>query len=165
MERPFDDELLRTLMVEAEATVNSRPLIQTDESVEPLTPAKLLTLKATTVMPPPGLFVREDLYCHKRWRRVQYLAEEFWQRWRREYLPQLQLRQKWNKEQPNLRDDDIVLMLDDHAPRNMWLKAIVVKVLPSQDGLVCKVVIRTAAGSEYERPIHKLIYLCSSEPR
>ena len=38
-------------------------------------------------------------------------------------MPQLQLRQKWNKEQPNLRDDDVVLMLDDHAPRNMWLKA------------------------------------------
>ena len=65
----LDDELLRTFMVEAEAIVNSRPLTYQDtspDSPEPLTPNQLLTLKAKIVLPPPGNFVKEDLYCRKR---------------------------------------------------------------------------------------------------
>ncbi len=48
----LDDELLRTLMMEAEAIVNSRPLTCTDADSMPLTPAQLLTMKSKTVMPP-----------------------------------------------------------------------------------------------------------------
>ena len=77
----LDDELLLTLMVEAEAIVNSRPLT-TDSpgSLEPLTPNHLLTSKSHVVLPPPGVFQRTDIYSRKRWRHVQHLANEFWDR-------------------------------------------------------------------------------------
>ena len=91
----LDDELLRTFMVEAEAIVSSRPLTYQDtspDSPESLTPNQLLTLKANVVLPPPGNFVKEDPYCRKRWRRVQYLANQFWTRWRKEFLVTLQER-------------------------------------------------------------------------
>ena len=52
--------------------------------------------KATTALPPPGKFVREDLYGQKRWRQVQYLAEQFWSRWRKEYLHDITVRQRWH---------------------------------------------------------------------
>lgn len=86
-----------TLLYEAMSTVNSHPL--TTESINdpnflgPLTSNHLLTLKPTVPLPPPGKFVAEDLCAKKRWRKVQYLAEEFWGRWRKEYLANIALRQ------------------------------------------------------------------------
>ena len=90
----LDSELLHTLMVDAEAIVNSRPLTCVDADTPPLTPSQLFTMKTKVVMPLPGQFVKQDLYCRHRWRRIQYLANEFWERWRKEYLPILQTRQK-----------------------------------------------------------------------
>ena len=51
----LNDEALRTLMIEVESIVNSRPLTTeglSDESIEPLTPSHLLTMKSKVVMPP-----------------------------------------------------------------------------------------------------------------
>ena len=86
----LDDEALRTLMTEAENVINSRPLtvksLSDPASPEPIAPNHLLTLKSQVELPPPGSFEQLDLYSRKRWRRVQYLANQFWIRWRREYL-------------------------------------------------------------------------------
>ena len=79
----LDDELLLTLMAEVSSTVSSRPITVVAADVdEPvlLSPLMLLTMKPKPLLPPPGIFVREDLYARKRWRKVQYLAEQFWLR-------------------------------------------------------------------------------------
>ena len=76
----LDDDLLQTFMIQEEAVVNSRPLTYQDDShdsPEPLSPSQLLTMKSKVVLPPPGRFVKEDLCCRRRWRRVQYLANQF----------------------------------------------------------------------------------------
>lgn len=90
----LDDESFCTLMKEVQNIVNSRPLtvntMMSSGAPEPLTPNHLLTMKVKVLMPPPGVFLREDLYSNKRWRRVQHLANEFWNRWRREFLHTLQ---------------------------------------------------------------------------
>jgi hypothetical protein len=46
--------------------------------------------EARVILPPPGVFQSPDRYSRKRWRRVQHLANEFWSRWRREFLLSLQ---------------------------------------------------------------------------
>ena len=65
-------EAFHTLLTQAELIVNSRPL--TSETNDPnspaLSPIQILTLKSKVVLPPPGEFQREDLYCRKRWRQV-----------------------------------------------------------------------------------------------
>ena len=95
----LDDEALSTFMCEAEAIVNSRPLtvnnISSPDSLEALTPNHLLTMKTKVVLPPPGVFQAADQYSRKRWRRVQHLSNEFWTRWRKEFLQSLQEHQKW----------------------------------------------------------------------
>ena len=77
----LDDETFRTFMCEAANVVNSRPLtaasLNDPISPTPLTPNHLLTLKSNVVLPPPIEFQKADLYCRKRWRRVQYMADEF----------------------------------------------------------------------------------------
>ena len=114
-------ELLTTFLAEATTIVNARPitLIPTEtDDLQPLTPAMLLTMKTKPLFPPPGVFVRHDLYSKRYWRRAQYLADQFWVRWRSEYLQTLQVRSKWNKCAPNLEPHDIVLMKDE-AHRNI----------------------------------------------
>ena len=171
----LDDESMRTFMNEAAAIVNSRPLtIDNDPaSPEPLTPNHLLTQKSKVVLPPPGEFQRQDMYLRKRWRRVQYLANEFWSRWQREYLQTLQHRQKWIKPRRNLQIGDVVIIKEDMVPRNRWQLGRVAEVYPSDDGHVRKVKLtigdraldskgkRTSSQpqSYLDRPIHKLVLL------
>eukprot|EP00057_Strongylocentrotus_purpuratus_P027891 XP_011682365.1 PREDICTED: uncharacterized protein LOC105446797 [Strongylocentrotus purpuratus] len=174
----LDDESLRTLMNEAAAIVNSRPLtvdnLNDPTHPEPLTPNHLLTMKTNVLLPPPGHFQREDLYSRKRWRRVQHLANEFWKRWKREFLQSLQSRQKWTCPQREARIGDVVIMKDDN-PRNQWTLARVVDVYPSSDNHVRKVKLvmgdpkinsrgkRIFQQRYFERPIHKLILLVAHE--
>ena len=87
--RQLDNESLRTLMCDAEAIVNSRPLtvnqISDPDSPSPLTPNQLLTITSKIVLAPPGIFQPADVRCRKRWRRVQHLTNEFWSCWRKEF--------------------------------------------------------------------------------
>ncbi|XP_078482500.1 uncharacterized protein LOC144743196 isoform X2 [Ciona intestinalis] len=117
------------------------------------------------------VFQREDLYVRRRWRRVQYLANEFWVRWRKEFVQSLQKRNKWQRRMPNIAVDDIVLLDDDHAPRSKWRLARVLDTYPCPDGIVRKVQLmlsererddkgkRISAPSILDRPICKLIVL------
>ena len=175
----LDDEAFRTFITEAECIVNSRPLstnnLNDPEAPEPLTPSHLLTFKPKVVLPPPGKFQRADLYSRKWWRRVQYLANQFWLRWRHEFLQSLQSRNKWMYPRRNLSVGDVVLSKEDEGPRNQWPLARVVQVFPSEDGFVRKVKIVKADGgldnlgrrqkppTFLDRPIHKLVLLVPSE--
>ena len=116
----MDDETLRTLFCEVEAIVNSRPLTPVSDSpddLSPLTPNNALGMETGVIVPPPGIFQREDIYMRKRWRRVQHLANTFWKRWKREFLMTLQQRSKWNKENRNMQVNDIVLLKDESKPQ------------------------------------------------
>lgn len=94
----LDASSLRTLFYKAMSIVNSRILtvseLNNPKTIEPLTPNHILTAKADILSPLPSKFVKKDLYLRKCWRRVQYLLEQFWSRWRRENLAQISLRQK-----------------------------------------------------------------------
>ena len=164
------DESFRTLMTETEAIINSRPLTVDPacdpNDLQPISPMRILTLKSDVVFPPPGNFQRNDLYCRRQWRRVQYLADQFWSRWRTEYLASLQARQKWTRKQRNFVVGDVVLVKDGEifTKRNGWPLARVEEVFPSKDGLVRKVRLRVAhkqadRTSSLIRPITKIVLL------
>ena len=175
----LDDESLRTLFCEVTAVVNSRPLsvenINDPLSSAPLTPNHLLTMKSKVLLPPPGKFVPTDMYIRKRWKRVQYLANEFWYRWRKEYLSNLQSRSKWIQTRRNIQEGDIVMIQDDNLPRNQWRIGKVCNARQDDDGLVRKVTVTVVSRSldnqnkevcgviKLERPIHKLVLLKESE--
>ena len=120
----LDDESLSTFLYEASAIVNSRPLsteiINAPLSDPPLSPNLLLTQKTSVILPPPGKFQKCDLYSRKSWRRTQYQVNEFWKKWRSEYLQNLQVRRKWNEEKRNVLVGDIVLIKEHDLPCNSW---------------------------------------------
>jgi hypothetical protein len=86
------------------------------DDLEPLTPNHLLLLKGKPALP-PGVFQKQDLYPKRRGRQVQYISDSFWKRWSREYLPLLQERQKCLEKRSNVGEGDIVLIVDERAPR------------------------------------------------
>lgn len=137
----------------------------------PLTPNHLLTMKSKVLLPPPGKFLKPDLYTRKRWRRIQYIANEFWTRWRKEYLSNLQSRSKWVQKKRNMQIGDVVLLKEENLPRNQWRLGQVSDTCPEPDGLVRKVSINAVTRSvdnkgkvvctvtKLERPVHKLVLL------
>ena len=163
----LDDESLHTLLCEVETIINSRPLTAISSDANdpiPLSPNQILTMKTSIVLPPPGNFQRNDVYMRRRWRRVQYLCNLFWSHWRREYLPTLQQRPKWNKERRNLSVNDIFLIKDENAARNVWPIVVVTSVERDSKDLVINVVLRTAKA-ELRRPVAKLVLLLAADDK
>lgn len=161
-------ELLVTLMAEVTAINNARPIatIPSDaDEPQPLTPTMLLTMKARPLGPPPGNFVAQDLYAQCRWRRVQHLADQFWLRWRREYLQNLQPRRKWNKKRRNLAVGDVVTVKQTNSRRNQWPLGRIVKAIESEDGQVRKAEVMVRREGEmktYVRPISEFVLIIPS---
>jgi hypothetical protein len=169
----LNDEQLSTLLCEAESILNNRPLTPASNDpcdLDAITPNYLLLLNSQATFP-PGLFNREDSYSNRRWRQVQYLADVFWSRWRKEYLPLLQKRQKWFKNQRPHEVGDLVLVVDQLLPRNMWCLGRISEVYPDEHGNVRSAKIKIAKYRDASptrfgtvdlvRPIVKLILLRS----
>lgn len=102
---------------------------------------------------------------------MQYLSEQFWSRWRKEYLASINLRQQWHVPRRNVQVGDVVIVKDDNIPRNEWKLARVVETRADGDGFVRKVKIqieqsnlgkkgeRITQLSLLERPVKKLVVL------
>ena len=158
-EQVMSSEVLTTLLVTAEGILNNRPLTaaSSDPSdLEPLTPNHLLIHRPARA--PPGLYANGDSRQEKRWRQVLHLADVFWQRWTREYLPLLRQRTKWQQPHRNVSRGDLVLVTDKQLPRNEWSTGRVINVIEGQDGLVRTAEVRTHAGT-FLRPVVKLCVL------
>ena len=166
-EQTLDDERLLTLLCEVEQIVNGRPLTKVSDDpndAEALTPNHLLLLQPGPGLP-PGIFNENDCYTKRHWRQAQYLADVFWKRLLKEYLPSLQKRHKWQKAQRNFAVGDVVLVADTNIPRSSWPLGRVIDVyLNSKDGCVRSVTYRVRTNSaDLNRPINKLVLLEASE--
>lgn len=151
------DEVLQTVFSEAEYIVNSRPLTHVSENPQDLVsicPNDILLGKSSEIMT-PGLFTGQDLITKKQWRISQYLADLFWRRWLKEYLPTLINRTKWNKNEPNIQMGEIVVINENNVPRGMWPMGVIEKVYKGEDGVVRVADVRTAQGI-FKRPARKL---------
>ena len=156
-----DEEVLATVLTEVESILNSRPLCAACDDpndYEPLSPNHLLLHRAVHTLP-PGSFVKEDVFARKKWRQTQVLADHFWKRWSKEYIPALQERQKWQKLRRNAEIGDLVLLVDECLPRGQWRMGRVVRVVHGRDGLVRTVEVKTGASTSLVRPIQKLCLL------
>lgn len=152
----FDEEGLRTLCCEVENILNNRPLTQMSNDPNDLTyltPNNLI-LNRSGATCPPGIFEKGDNYTQRKYKQIQYFAQMFWQRWRKEYVTLLNQRSKWQCPTRNVQVGDIVLVADT-SPRNSWYLALVTEVYKDKNGLVRIAKIKAKSG-EFMRPIHKL---------
>lgn len=104
---------------------------------------------------------------------MQYIADVFWSRWRKEYIPLLLQRQKWTVERRSHSVGDLVFVVDQLLPRNMCCLSRIVSVKPDSRGNVHSAevkVVRYKQGNNLKfgpallsRPISKLVLLRAIE--
>jgi transposase InsO family protein len=150
------EEVLRSLLIEVENMVNSRPLYYSgsnDDLDQPaITPNNFLRHSDRVVFAPGDL---SHINYKKQWRFCQEMCQEVWKRWMHDYLPTISRRSKWYDETKPLEIGTLVLVVDDQSERNVWKRAIVETVHPGSDGRVRTATVRTANGV-YLRPVSKL---------
>ena len=114
-QRRLTYEELTILMAQIELCLNSRPLIPSTgevEDIDLLTPGHFLTGFALSALPAPIKDTDKNLDQLTHWRLIQAMRNRFWIRWSREYLHILMQRHKWQRPRPDLKLNDIVLILD-----------------------------------------------------
>ena len=153
----ISDEELHTAICGAESLINSRPITYVSADINDLTP---LTPNHFLVGSLGGDFAPEIAEEEakspvKRWRRIQQLLTQFWRRWRREFLPSLNARKKWNRPKRNVKEGDVVVLMSPDAKRRDWPIGRVVSAYPGKDGLVRVVQVKVGKNT-YLRPVHHL---------
>ena len=138
-----NDETLLTVIAEVEKILNDRPLTRVTNdpnNLDPLAPSQLLLLR------PNSSLLSTDLGnlvpYKKRWKQSQYLANVFWKRWLKEYLPILQERQKWFRPKRNVQVGDLVLIVQENVSRGQWPKGLIEEVFPDKHGHVRPVIVK-----------------------
>lgn len=159
----LDYDSIVTILAQAEAVVNSRPLTclnSNAEALTPLTPSHLLIGRRLTSLPSPGdnvVTASTKSTVTRQLQRRSALMDLFWRRWRHEYL--LELRSAHfasTLPERSVREGDIVLLGDERMPRQMWKICRVVETFPGRDGKVraCKIMLPNK--KELRRPIQAL---------
>ncbi|KAI7814087.1 hypothetical protein IRJ41_007891 [Triplophysa rosa] len=154
------EEVLRTVLVEVEGILNSRPLAYVSGDVadpDPVTPNSLLMGRPDSSLP-QVVYPESDLLSRKRWKHSQILSDHFWKHFVHDFLPTLQARQKWNRERENITIGTVVLIVDEQLPRPLWRVDTVSSILPSSDGRVRTAVVKVKDHT-YTRPVARLIRL------
>uniref|UniRef100_A0A1B0D7Y5 Integrase catalytic domain-containing protein n=1 Tax=Phlebotomus papatasi TaxID=29031 RepID=A0A1B0D7Y5_PHLPP len=151
------DEILQTIFAEIEYIVNNRPL--THVSIDPsdpmaLTPNHFLLGRNASQL--HGDFDDKDLCLRMAWRKSQRLIDMFWQRWIREYLPELSRRTKWFEDVPPIEKGSVVIIADGNLPRNEWPLGVIEEVFPGPDENIRSAAVRTTKGL-YKRSVIDVI--------
>ena len=156
----LNDYTLQTVFTEVEAILNSRPLTRVSDDpddLEPLTPnhfllgrpsLKLITSTEYDIRSAP----------RQKWKQVQSISNQFWDRWSKEYLVTLTTRSKWFKTNVTPREGDLVMVLEKNLVRSQWTLGRINRAFKSDDGEVRKVEVKTRDGL-YIRPMTKIAML------
>ena len=158
-------EELQTILIEIEAIINSRPLTYVyNDPAEPfpLTPANFLTGRRLTTLP-HRVSINEQVnvstkkHLIKRFLYREKLLNQFWVRWKREYLLQLK-NVHFSKPITNSSEfnvNDLVLIGDDRLPRQLWKMGRIIDLHKGRDGKPRSATVKTASTT-LKRPIQLL---------
>ena len=159
--------MLQTLVVEAEATLNDRPLTYISNDLrdpEPLTPSYLLYGRRITTLPYRTVteediqdvdYGNPDNQMRKSAKRLTLLLRHFQTRWKNEYLTSLrEFHKSQGSNYQRVKVGDVV-QIHDEGQRLNWRLAVIEELITGKDGLVRAANIRTSTGRT-NRPIVKL---------
>ena len=154
--RYLTGDVLITTMCLVEQTLNARPLTSVSDNpddLEALTPNHFLMGRANLATP----FLPEA-QRYTDWRRVfrvsQACSDMIWTRWTKEYLPEWNVRNKWNKDGVRqLKVNDLVWIVDENVKRSNYKMTRVLEVQEGSDGRVRSATVVTKDGKLKRRVV------------
>lgn len=141
--------------------VNSRPLTFIpieDEEDEALTPNHFIHGSSNGIKSAIP-YEMDGFELRRKWKECQRLADKFWSRFVKEYLPEITRRSKWYKQVPPIEVGDLVLIIDERNRRNVYPRAIVLKTDVGSNGQVRRVQVQRADKFIMWRPASGLAKL------
>ena len=166
-------EELQTILCDIEVAVNNRPLayVSEDDLDEALTPFHLMhgrSISTGKQFKSVDCVVISSLDgCKQRLHHLRKVLQDFWNRFRTDYLNELRQMNlyrkiKGNNNNNNITVDDVVLIKDDEpAPRTQWRIGRVLELVRGRDGQVrgarLKVLSKAGKQSSVHRPVQRLI--------
>lgn len=132
------EKVLRTLMVEVERILNSKPLgyVLTVVADPDLISPNILLMGWLDPSLPQVEYLEVELTGRRRWRYSQMLADHFWKHFLKFYLPEIQARNKWQEDTEDLQIGTVVMIVDPQLPRTLWPIGSVKTVFPGADGRI-----------------------------
>ena len=168
----LDEWELLTLLAEIEAMINDRPLCAVSEDIaqfEPVTPSMLLTGHQLSHMPSnlPRSLPKDKTEAEivRAWKRRVSLSQQLWNRWKKDYMLGLQVRQKWMTARKDLELGDLVLIATENMPRGSWPLARVTStenvhnLRDVKSANIRSVELRLSSGKLTRRPCQHLVRL------
>ncbi|GFX92565.1 integrase catalytic domain-containing protein [Trichonephila clavipes] len=149
-----------TIITQIEGILNSRPITPLSEDIddlEVLTPGHFLIGRPITSISEPNLLDKTENTL-SRWQKLTKIVQHIWTKWSRDYLNNLQQRNKWQFHKDNVKLNTMVLIKDDNLPVNKWSLGRITKLAPGTDGKVRVVEIKTNKGN-IKRSIGKVCVL------
>ncbi|XP_050308277.1 uncharacterized protein LOC126744768 [Anthonomus grandis grandis] len=128
---------LQTLVARIEAVLNSRPLcpLSSDPNdLSPLTPAHFLIGRSAMALAEPSVMHLPENRLSQ-YQLVQKVQEQFWNRWHREYMHELQQRKKWKVTSGSLHLGQLVLVKDNNLPPMKWRLGRVLNLVGGKDNV------------------------------
>ncbi|XP_068250270.1 uncharacterized protein [Palaemon carinicauda] len=140
----LSDAHVLTLVKEAVAVVNNRPLVYSGDKCEDevLTPSHLVRGNMVNLMVPilPDDHLNATFTSRRlsdRYLKLTDTLKAFWERWRKEYLSSPRARHDCRSGEPSkLHPGGIVLVKQDNKKRATWPLGRVVETYPDHDGVV-----------------------------
>ena len=159
---------LNTVIVEIEATLNSRPLtyIYPEVGEEALTPSHLMLGKRLLTLPLDSVEEEDDPDYHSkealagRAKHLSNVLNHFHSRWRKEYLTEVREHHRMTSGKNHhdlIAKGDIVTIQDENRKnRTTWKLGKVESLIIGREEIVRGANVRTANGKIISRPIQKL---------
>lgn len=141
-------EELSTVLAQIEAVLNSRPIspMSTDPNdLLPLSPAHFLIGRPLTA-PASRDLTTTATHRLPRYDRVEQMRQNFWNRWSKEYISELQKRTKWQNHQDTIIPNTLVLIKEDNLSPLKWRLGRVLETFAGKDGISRVASIKTATG-------------------
>ena len=163
--RSVTEDVLSTTMCLVEQTLNARPLTQVSSDatdLEAITPNHFLLGNKNLCL--PYLSGSEQFVDQRKlFRQMQAYADLISDRFRKEYLPTLNCRKKWQTTTDrSLQQGDLVWLVEDSDKRGYYNLGRITKTFERFDGVNRSAKIRTKDGY-YKRPVVKLAPVLPSD--
>nr|CAD2186287.1 unnamed protein product [Meloidogyne enterolobii] len=165
-------EEMITFTTEVEGILNMRPLTAIEENpdipgIVPLRPVDFLCPRRNLCLdleiPRTSESINYSIKYKDSFIYTEFLLNELWKRWKKEYLIWLRDKSQWSMKGPRLQTKrepkigEIVILEEEFVPRNFWKIVKIVELLDIKDGrCVRNVKILMPNGSIISRPINKL---------